>query len=407
MSAVSFSIIFALSVPVLFLFAVRAFNGYLKNKVVDIEEGDKRVIEGFTLQKPSIVQRIGRSVKEFQKDFRLYENNILTIIGGVGAYLLAAQINPALVNSGLLTRAQIIRLAGPFIEEVLKAIVLIYLVRRDDYPISVGVLYGFGAGIGFAMVENIEYILPRANIAFTVAYSRVFSTNLVHATCSGLIGAAMAYLKFYRAPRDYFVASLFFIFGVGLHMGFNAMVNEGIFLAVALAVGLLGGLFIVALSRYANKRHGSYAAEMITIAGARASHNEASLVRTEEDLRKVFKEVEAKFSTYHAQLVDDFLKTQVEIITKRKILEVTRNEGEVKKLQRDIDALIDQTNRVRNKLGWDCMIFVRTRYSVDEKLWTNIKDRITAASTGQKGGGIWDAMSVRIKESKSEEHHKS
>lgn len=405
MSVVTLSVIFALSVPVIFLFVVRKFNGYLKTSVVDVQAGTTKKTAEDPLKKKTALQRMQAWFGEFRKDFSLYENNLLTIIFGMAAYLVAAEINPYLVESGTFTREQVIRIAGPFIEEVLKALVIIYLVRRYDFPISVGALYGFGAGIGFAMVENIEYILPRADIAFTVAYSRVFSTNLVHATCSGLIGSALAYLKFYRASRDYVFASFIaFVFGAGLHMGFNTMVNEGIYLFVALAVGLLGGSLIVWVSRMANRRHGSYAEEVINDE-MRSSRNEAFIVRTEEDLRKVYKEVEAKFSAYHAQLTDDFLKTQVEIITKRKILEVTKNPGEVKRLEKDIEGLIDHINKVRNKLGWDCMVFVRTRYTTDEKLWVNIQDRIAAASTGQKGGGVWDMAANKIKQSKSQEEN--
>lgn len=395
------AILFAISVPIIFLIVVRRFNGYLKNRVVDVEQDIKTSSES-PLEKPSFAQRSKRWLQTLWNDLPLYQINLLTMICGVVAYMLAAQINPFFISSGWFTREQVIRISGPFIEEVLKALILIYLVYKEDYSISEGILYGFGAGIGFAVVENIEYILPRQEIAFTVAFSRVFSTNLVHATCSGLIGSGIAYLKFYRGAKDYLFALFFVIMGMALHMIFNTLVNQGIYLFVALAVGLSGGFLIRFLIKHANRRHGSYAEEVINDS-TRSSRNEAFIVRTEEDLRKVFKEVEAKFSVHHAQLTDDFLKTQVEIITKRKILEATKNPAEVKRLEKDIEVLIDHINKVRNKLGWDCMVFVRTRYTTDEKLWVNIQGRVAAASTGQKGGGVWDAMTDKIKQSKSRE----
>ena len=407
MSVVMLSISFAVSVPVIFLFVVRKFNGYLKNAVVDVESLGKKTPTVPFLLKPSPIEKIKVWLGNFRNDLNLYEKNILTIGMGVVAYLVAAQINPALVNSGVFSREQVIRVVGPLIEETLKAGILIYLVLNEDYPISVGMLYGFGTGIGFAMVENIEYILPRENIAFTVAYSRVFSTNLVHATCSGLIGAALAYMKFYRTRSDHLTAAFISMAGIALHMVFNTMVNSGVFLIVALAIGISGGGLILFLSRQANKKFGSDAFVYVNEATARTSRNEASIIKDEEDLRKVFKDVEAKYSRTQAVLVDEFLKTQVEILAKRKILKVARYSQEIDRLEKDIKELVARTDIVRKKVGWECMLYVRKQYAVDEKLWTNINDKVVAASTGQKGGGVWDTMTLKIKQSKPGERKDS
>ncbi len=120
--------------------------------------------------------------------------NIITILWGFIAYLLAARINPAMVSSGLATHDQVVRITAPFIEEILKILILVYLVQRADFNYVVdGAIYGFGAGIGFAIIENYEYIMGHSAIALTVAISRVLSTNLVHATGTGLIGTALAF----------------------------------------------------------------------------------------------------------------------------------------------------------------------------------------------------------------------
>src|SRR5947207_13862540 len=44
---------------------------------------------------------------------------------------------------------------APITEEILKAAILIYLVRRPNFTYFVdGAIYGFAAGIGFAAIEN-------------------------------------------------------------------------------------------------------------------------------------------------------------------------------------------------------------------------------------------------------------
>ena len=46
------------------------------------------------------------------------------------------------------------------------------------------------------------------------------------------------------------------------------------------------------------------------------------------------------------------------------------------------------------------MMFVRTVYlEQSEKVWDSINARVTAASTGQKGGGLWDRATERVKQS--------
>lgn len=396
------ALIFAISVPIIFLIYVRNLNGYLKKSVVNIEQDINLTKGGLSRKEKSLSKRINIWLDDLRNSYPLYSRNLLTVFFGICAYMVATQINPFFIESGWLTRTQVIRIAGPFVEEILKAIILVILVRREDFSIATGAIYGFGAGIGFAVVENIEYILPREEIALVVAVARVFSTNLVHAAGSGLIGTAVAYIKFYRSKSDYLLASGAILFGILLHMGFNTIVSEGTSFFIALVVGLLGGLTIALIINRANKRLGSYASDVININTARASHNEAFLVKSEDDLKKVFQEVEAEFSTNHALLVDDFLKTQAEIITKQKILEVSSNEKEISRLKNDLEALVVHTNKVRNKLGWECMLFVRTRYTLDEKMWANINDRVAKSSTGQKGGGLWDRAASRVQSSKSE-----
>jgi len=124
----------------------------------------------------------------------------ISAVWGVIAYLLAALINPALVNNGLASRDAMLRYFAPFIEEILKGIILIILVRRTEFKYFLdGAIYGFAAGIGFAIFENFEYIFGSSSVAIELAISRVLSTNLIHATGSALIGIALGLVRFERS----------------------------------------------------------------------------------------------------------------------------------------------------------------------------------------------------------------
>ena len=154
--------------------------------------------------------------------------NILTIFWGLVAYVLAAKINPAMLNSGWVTRDQVVRVSAPIIEEFLKALILIYLVQRADFNYVVdGAIYGFGAGIGFAIIENYEYVSGHPEIAISIAIARVLSTNLIHATGSGLIGTALAFRRGDSSWFGWLVVLLGYLFSMAFHMGFNTMVSLG------------------------------------------------------------------------------------------------------------------------------------------------------------------------------------
>jgi len=65
---------------------------------------------------------------------------------------------------------------APIVEEVFKSLILLYLVRRANTTFFVdGAVYGFAAGIGFAIAENMLYLSRLdADASVVVATSRAF-----------------------------------------------------------------------------------------------------------------------------------------------------------------------------------------------------------------------------------------
>jgi RsiW-degrading membrane proteinase PrsW (M82 family) len=119
---------------------------------------------------------------------------LLCFAWGMVAFGLAYGISDIIFSNDLLTRNQWVQLVAPITEEILKALILIYLVRRPNFTYFVdGAVYGFAAGIGFAVVENWSYVLGFGGAGLGVAVGRVLSTNLVHATASALVGIALGY----------------------------------------------------------------------------------------------------------------------------------------------------------------------------------------------------------------------
>ncbi|MEN9561895.1 MAG: hypothetical protein RIR73_139 [Chloroflexota bacterium] len=330
--------------------------------------------------------------------------NLLTLAGGLVAYFIAAQINPWVVNMGWASWSTVVRFVAPVVEEILKSLILIYLVQRADFNYVVdGALYGFGAGIGFAVIENYEYVTGNAQVALVLALVRVFSTNLMHATGSGLIGTALAYSRGDKNKRQgifiilggYAVAMLF-------HGLFNTMVNAGAFLILAIAYGVIGLWLIWTIIRRGMNIQKNWVAEKLGMAD-RVTLEETKVVSNIEAVHEVLNPVEQRFGTEKAGLVRNLIYKQAEIGIKRKLLESVTSDVRKTEMETIIKDLAAEVDELRKNIGAYCMMMVREVYlGQDLQIWNLLNARVAAAGLGQKGGGLWNRVSARLKDSSSQ-----
>lgn len=359
------SIAIALIVPVIFLFALRSFD-------------------------------LHKTVK--------FNRNIVTLISGIAAYLLAAQINPAVAKTGWVEWDMIVRVVAPIVEELLKGAILIVLVNRADFNYVVdGALYGFGAGIGFAIIENVEYVEGNIEFALAIALARVFSTNLMHATSSGLVGTALA---FHRGEPNKRKGWLAIVGGYALamvfHGIFNTMVNTGTLLTFAIGYGVVGAGLIWFVIRHGMDAQKQWVGEKLGMED-RVTKEETRAVtgldKTVETLIEPFKE---RFGDEKAAMVRELMYKQAEMGIKRKLLEATPSPTKRLEVEEIIQGLYHEMEALRRQIGMYPMMFVREVYlGQDIQLWDRLQARIAESSTGQKGGGLWDVATSRIAESKS------
>src|SRR6185436_5720301 len=93
-----------------------------------------------------------------------------------------------------------------------------------------------------------EYILGHPSIAVALAISRVLSTNLIHATGSALIGISLGRARFESSlVKRGLVLLVGLLVAIGIHVGFNNMVNNGVALLFAFAAGFAGDGIITAV----------------------------------------------------------------------------------------------------------------------------------------------------------------
>ncbi len=125
--------------------------------------------------------------------FKLVPRSILAagLAAGAVAAALAVPLHTWLFGVTGLSTQTFSRYVAPFTEESLKAIVLIYPLRRKQIGFLVdAAIIGFAVGAGFAVVENIEYLTALAGGAVWLWVVRGFGTAILHATTAAIIAVS-------------------------------------------------------------------------------------------------------------------------------------------------------------------------------------------------------------------------
>jgi len=148
---------------------------------------------------------------------------VLAVVGCGMAGALAAYF----LNGFLLARLSIgfeayTRYAAPVVEEALKALVIVALVRmhRIGFLVDAAIL-GFATGAGFALVENLFYLRVAPDATLGTWLVRGFGTAIMHGGATAIF-AVMAVAMLERAKR--FAATVAlpgFVIAVLLHSAFN------------------------------------------------------------------------------------------------------------------------------------------------------------------------------------------
>lgn len=332
---------------------------------------------------------------------------------GLAAYLLAYILQSNLIAMGVLTKAQVVRYSAPILEEILKSAILIFLIRRSDFTYFVdGAIYGFTVGIGFAIIENFEYVIFNPTTAMSLAMMRVLSTNLIHATASGLIGVALGYSRFERSSSRRRQANLVLgiILAMALHMTFNNLVSNRAPLLVAILLGLGGGLGIYLIIRQGLKDLQKWVEEQLRREDAAVTHtktvttHEASVVQKLDSLDRVLEDFKNVFGEQKTVLAKEMLLAQAQMGIYQKTAEKHQDETMRKAAEEKAGELRERMNEIRKKLGFDCMAYLRSMFPQNSDIvWGKLERTLQAQKAPREaaGTGVWTALNRRVADSVS------
>ena len=340
----------------------------------------------------------------YKRDFFETSNTslmLLCFIWGAIAYLLAAQINSLALTNFWISRDDLVRYSAPILEEILKGSILIYLIRRADFKYFVdGAIYGFTIGIGFAVFENVEYVLAHSDAALGLALARVFSTNLIHATACGAIGIALGYSRFEHSDfkRRFWTAVSSVAIAMGLHMAFNNLVSRGAPIFLAVIIGLSGiGVIIYIILRGMKDMQGWVNEELKE--EQTITSREASVVNKFDSVDKVLQPFEQRFGSAKKELAKEMFLMQAQLGIQRKIAEKHQDEKTRQAAQAKVTELRQKMDENRKQLGWYCMLQLRGIFPEEGNPWWEKMQAMEQAPKEKAGTGLWNTLNKKMKDS--------
>ena len=179
----------------------------------------------------------------------------LLLLGGIVA-IAAYPLSGVFLDTLPLGFNNYSRFVAPWIEEALKAIVIISLFRFNCIGFKLdAVIAGFAVGAGFSVIENIFYLLRFPGLPPGVWLVRGLGTAVMHGTTLAILAVIaheLAERETRAAVRHYDFNPLWFVPGfltaVAIHAAFNQFPAQP--MLALLGTLILGPLALIAILRF-------------------------------------------------------------------------------------------------------------------------------------------------------------
>ena len=289
---------------------------------------------------------------------------------------------------------------APFVEEIFKSLVLLYLVRRADTTFFVdGAVYGFASGIGFAIAENMLY-LSRVDLdtGLIVGTLRAFEASVLHGSTTAIVGMAVAGFPLGRVNHPLLAWVVGLTVAIAIHSAFNStafhhfvfgqtglLVLAGIAFTALLLVGVA---ILWGLRRERNRLRKSLGVQ------AGGSKGEAMLVQRIEDLDDLLAPVEERFGEIKREQVASVLLLGAQLAMKQELLRKTKDPELRAELAVQIPEMRQGLKLLRHEVGMYVMSYVRSIMPrTTWSLWARLEQILTRLETPRTN--LWNAVGTK------------
>jgi RsiW-degrading membrane proteinase PrsW (M82 family) len=289
-------------------------------------------------------------------------------VGGVGlSFLFNTYVALPFIDNRGWDRVLLFVAFAPVAEEIFKSLSLFYVSRRKEFTYFVdGAIYGFAAGIGFSIAENILYLQYYPDQGIALSLVRSFSVCLMHGAAAGLVGAAVGRFRFRKRSGRGLAMLAGWGAAILLHAFFNSiaktnwvidLIGDGALVPLQVGVGLAGvGLIALFITLGLREQRQWFAETLdrrmgVTGAEVRAAQSYGSISEVLEPIAEQFPD--------QAEQVEALLLRQAQMGIKRKVQQQLDDDKLEKQIGQEIEQLQEEMERLRKEIGPYVMTFVR------------------------------------------------
>lgn len=159
---------------------------------------------------------------------------ILALIVGSIAALLSLILNSRMLGAIQWDIQYYSRYAAPFIEETLKGLFIVYLIKSRKIGFMVdAAIFGFAIGAGFAFVENVYYLQTLQSSNILIWIIRGFGTAVMHGGTTAIFAILTKGLmdRYSSEAFYFFIPSL--LLAIFVHSFFNHFVLSPVMMTLA------------------------------------------------------------------------------------------------------------------------------------------------------------------------------
>jgi RsiW-degrading membrane proteinase PrsW (M82 family) len=289
---------------------------------------------------------------------------------------------------------------APIVEEVFKSLVLLYIVRRGGATSFIdGAIYGFAAGIGFAVAENILYLNKFDTETGAIVATVRAITSSMHGSTTAIVGMAVAGFPLGRLTHPLIAWVIGLAVAIGIHTIYNSTAFHQFVFGqtglIVLAAITLAALVLVALLILWGLRLERRRLRKSLGMSHGVSKGEAMLLQRIEDLDEVLAPIEERHGEVKREQVANALLLATQLAMKQDQMRHTKDPELLAELAPQITELKRELKQARSDVGIYVMSQVRsiargTKWS----LWARLAQSLAKRPSSQTS--LWDVLQGKL-----------
>jgi RsiW-degrading membrane proteinase PrsW (M82 family) len=298
--------------------------------------------------------------------------SIRWVLGAIGAggiaALLSYPINVSLLDLLELDFASYTRYVSPFIEEALKGLIIVIMLRNNRIGFLVdAAIFGFAVGAGFSILENLFYLKLLPDTVLGTWIVRGFGTAVMHGGATAMFAVMARALVRQEVGLGPVVLLPGFLVAVFVHSVFNHF-----FLSpIQTTLGVLVFMPIIATVIFS---HSEKSVEEWLDIGFDADTELLELINSGEfSTSKVGKYLHSLKENFRGEVVADlvcYLRLQVELSIRAKGLLMMRENGFFTEVGEETKAKLEEMKYLEGSIGATGKLAIKPFLQMSRKdLW--------------------------------------